>query len=88
MSNSSQSLSNLQHELLKLFSMDVDENYLKAIKSLIANYFAQKAISEADRVWEEKKFTFEDLQDSKLIEQTKNEPEISLSEYMQSRSFV
>ena len=32
--------------------------------------------------------TIEDLQDSKLIEQTKNEPEISLSKYMQSRSFV
>ena len=62
MSNSSQSLSNLQHELLKLFSMDVDENDLKSIKSLIANYFAQKAISEADRVWAEKNLTDEDAE--------------------------
>jgi len=50
-------LSNLQLELLKLFSMNVDEQDLIKIKSIIAKYFAEKAISSADKDWKEKGYT-------------------------------
>jgi hypothetical protein len=56
MNSISPSLSNIQQELIKLYSFNLPENDLKNIKSLIANYFAQKAIEEADRIWEEKKY--------------------------------
>jgi hypothetical protein len=43
---------NLQLELLKIFSHDLSENELKEIKSLLQDYFSKKAIKEADEVWE------------------------------------
>lgn len=48
-------LSNLQIELLKLFAKDIESEDLLEIKKLIAGYFAQKAIKEADKVWQEGK---------------------------------
>ena len=52
-------LSNLQLELLKLFSTNVPEQDLKNIKNYLSNYFAQKAIKEADKIWDEKSFSNE-----------------------------
>jgi len=43
---------NLQMELLQLYKSDVPEEDLLAIKKLIANYFAAKAIKLADEIWE------------------------------------
>ena len=43
-------LSNLQLELLKLFSPNVPEQDLKNIKNYLSSYFAQKAIKEADKI--------------------------------------
>ncbi len=51
------SLSNIQQELLKLYAADVPENDLLNIKRYLATYFAQKAIEEADKIWEEKKYS-------------------------------
>ncbi len=53
----SHSLSNLQLELLKLYSTNVDEKDLKAIKSLLAQYFARRASKRADEIWDQKKFS-------------------------------
>jgi len=39
------------------FSMNVDEQDLIKIKSIIAKYFAEKAISSADKDWKEKGYT-------------------------------
>lgn len=50
-------LSNLQIELLKLFSMNVPDQDLVAIKRLLANYFADKASDEMDKLWDEKGWT-------------------------------
>jgi hypothetical protein len=50
-------LSNLQQELLKLYSSDIPEADLLHIKRYLAKYFAFKAIGEADQIWEEKGFT-------------------------------
>ncbi len=53
-------LTNLQLELLKLYSQNIDEKDLVEIKRLIAQYFAEKTMDLADKVWEEKGWTNED----------------------------
>jgi hypothetical protein len=45
-------LSNLQLELLKLFSREVPDEDVRQIKRLITQYFANKAIQEANQVWD------------------------------------
>lgn len=56
-----QPLSNLQLELLKAFSHHLNEEDLKALKKVIANFFAQKAINSANKVWDEKGWTDKDV---------------------------
>ena len=46
-------LTNLQLELLKLYSMELSEEQLKDVQRLLANYFAKQAGDEMDRLWEE-----------------------------------
>lgn len=50
-----------QLELLKLFSRDLDEADLIAIKRLIVQYLGDKITKMADEVWEEKNWTNEDM---------------------------
>jgi hypothetical protein len=50
-------LSNVQMELLKLYSTDLKENDLKNLKGILAKYFANRAVRGADKVWEEKKYS-------------------------------
>ncbi len=54
-------LSNLQLELLKIFSRPVPDEDLKEIKELLANFFAQKASRLANDVWEQEGFTEETM---------------------------
>lgn len=54
-------LNNAQLEILKLFSRDLSEQDLLAIKRLLVRYLAEKATSLADKVWEEKGWTNEDM---------------------------
>ena len=54
-------LSNLQLELLKLYSTNVEEDDLNDVKMLLAKYFSEKAISEADNVWETKNLSNKDM---------------------------
>lgn len=54
-------LSNLQLELPKLYADGVTEADLKAIQRLIARYFTDKASDEADKIWDEKGHTVEDI---------------------------
>ena len=56
MTTQTTSLSNIQQELIKLYSFNLPEDDLINIKQILANYFAQKAISEADKIWDEKKY--------------------------------
>lgn len=53
--------SNMQLELLKLFSRDLSEEDLKAIKRLIVQYLSKKATQLSDQMWEEKGWTNEDM---------------------------
>lgn len=48
-----QKLSNLQLELLKVFSYQLDSQQLTDIKKLLTNYFAQQATQGMDKLWDE-----------------------------------
>jgi predicted transcriptional regulator len=54
-------LSNLQQELLKLYASNIEDADLLHIKRYLAKYFAEKAIKEADRIWDEKGYTNETM---------------------------
>jgi hypothetical protein len=54
--------SNMQLELLNLFNRDISEEDLKAIKRLITKYLAEKLSLLADKVWEEKGLTNQDME--------------------------
>jgi hypothetical protein len=49
-------LSNMQKELLKLYATDIPEQQLQEIKTLLSEYFANKATEGFDQIWEEKKW--------------------------------
>ena len=55
-------LSNLQIELLKVFSRNLSDVQLLEIKQILANYFAQKATEEMDKIWDEKGWTNETME--------------------------
>lgn len=63
-------LSNLQQELLKLYAANVEDADLLHIKRYLAKYFAEKAIKEADKIWDEKGYT-NDTMDQWLNEDEK-----------------
>jgi len=50
-------LTNLQLELLRIFQYELTQSQLIEIKSLLASYFASKATAEMDKIWDEKKWT-------------------------------
>ena len=43
-------------ELLKTFSHELNEEELLEIRKLLAEFFAKRAIEEANRVWDEEKW--------------------------------
>jgi hypothetical protein len=51
-----------QLELLKLFSRELEEEDWLAIKRLIVQYLGEKITVAADKIWEEKQWTKEDMQ--------------------------
>lgn len=54
-------LSNVQLELLKIFSTDLSEEDLQELKALLAKFYAEKSIELANRVWDEKGLTDADM---------------------------
>ena len=48
-----QKLTNLQLELLKVFSFQLNQQQLTDIRDLLANYFAEQASQEMDKLWEQ-----------------------------------
>ena len=49
-----QPLTNVQLEILKAFSYNLDVTELNEFKLTLAQYFAKRAIKGANKVWEEK----------------------------------
>jgi hypothetical protein len=52
-------LSNVQLELLKLFSTNVNTEELIELKTVLANFYAEKAILKSNQIWDEKEFSDE-----------------------------
>ena len=50
-------LSNIQIELLKLYSVGVSDEVLLELKKIMSKFLMQKMRDEADRVWLEKGYT-------------------------------
>jgi hypothetical protein len=55
-------LTNLQMELLKLYSTDLPDTDLNEVKIILANFFANRAIQEADRIWDQKNLSNQDME--------------------------
>lgn len=54
-------LSNIQKELLKLYSTDVSDQQLQEIKLLLGQYFANKATDAMDKFWQENNVSEQDM---------------------------
>lgn len=55
-------LSNIQTEMLKLFSVDIPERHLIEIRNMIARFLLDKGRDKADAIWEDKGYTDESLE--------------------------
>jgi hypothetical protein len=53
---------NLQMEILELYSTQLSEQELNELKILLAQFFANRAIKEADKIWDEKHFSHQDME--------------------------
>jgi hypothetical protein len=47
-------LTNAQVELLKAFAHDLNDDDIVELRRTLAKFFAEKTANEADRVWEQK----------------------------------
>ncbi len=54
-------LTNVQVELLKLFSVDLPEEQLIELKRVMAKFFLDHARDRADEIWDEKGYSDEKL---------------------------
>ena len=50
-------LSNMQLELLKLYSHGISDDQPREVKRILASYFFEKATEEADKLWDEKRWS-------------------------------
>lgn len=54
-------LSNVQMELMKLYSTGLSETDLEELRHVLAKFYAEKAIKTADRIWNEKGLTDDNM---------------------------
>ena len=54
-----QPLSNVQFELMKMFSTNISETDLKELKDLLAQFYAKKSIEFANKAWKDKNLSNE-----------------------------
>ncbi|WP_257666818.1 hypothetical protein [Parapedobacter tibetensis] len=50
-------LSNVQAELLKLFSVDLPEGQLLELKKVMSKFLLERARDKADTIWDEKRYS-------------------------------
>ncbi len=55
-------LSNVQMELLKLYSTDLEHDDLMELRKILANHFAQKAMNGADTIWGQSKMSADTME--------------------------
>lgn len=58
-------MSNLQLELLKLYSTDIPDDQLLEIKKILAKYFAKQIDLEMNNLWDEKNWSQKTIDDWK-----------------------
>jgi hypothetical protein len=54
-------LSNLQLELIKMFSFQLSDLQLVEIRDILTKYFAEKASDEMDKLWKTQNWTNETM---------------------------
>ena len=59
----SRTLSNVQLELIKLYSTNLEYDELMELKTILASHFAEKAINEADNIWNQKDMSAGTMED-------------------------
>lgn len=52
----------IQQEIIKLYSTDLDYQELLGLKQILADFFAHKAISEADKIWSDQNLSDETME--------------------------
>ena len=57
-----QSMSNVQLELLKMFSYNLPEDELQELKQTLVKFFAQRIRKRADAIWQERSYTAETME--------------------------
>ena len=55
-------LTNLQMELLQLYSLKLSDNELLQVKEVLAVYFAHRLGKHVAQIWKEKRETAEDME--------------------------
>jgi hypothetical protein len=55
-------LSNVQMELMKLYSTNLSDKEFAELKDVLAKFYADKAISKANEIWDEKGLTDADME--------------------------
>lgn len=61
MEKTQKKLSNLQLELLKVFSHDVSDDELLDIRRMLAQYFMKRAIKGAGKAWKDNGYSNEQM---------------------------
>lgn len=56
-------LTNLQIELLEVFKYELSEEQIKEIRSLLVNYFADKVTNDIDKLFEQKNWGEEKIEE-------------------------
>ena len=56
-------MTNLQLEIVKMFSVELPEHQLLEIRNILSRYFADKASDEMDRLWEENNWSDKTMED-------------------------
>ena len=59
---SSRALSNIQLELIKLYSTNLEYDELIELRKVLANHFAQKAMNGADTLWSQKEMSMDTME--------------------------
>ncbi len=62
-----QPFSNIQIELMKIYSTNLSDTELKELKDILAQFYAKKSIKSANKAWKEKKLN-DDIMDKWLNE--------------------
>jgi DeoR/GlpR family transcriptional regulator of sugar metabolism len=56
-------LTNIQVELLKLYSTNLNDADIAELKNVLARFYADKAINKANAIWDEKGLTDANMED-------------------------